>query len=284
MRLWFFLRGFRVRHIDLILGATMDFKRVPLPADVADETRRVGLAVIGGTLFCTSQTCSHMEMEFRTRCVQAVSLDRLECLYPDYPDLRLLIVDEDLADDLLERADAYRALNRTAMIALGYRDVDIARHHYGRTREAGGAPIGYLSMNAPMEVLLSSMRMLFHGEYFLPQGLLGIAPPGTPAPDTAAPPAPATPRRRDLREALASHGAGEGDPRAGLERQQQQADRAAAGHHRTHREAAHAQHVREVRRLEPHRRGEHVFRGPVPKCSPLIPGVSSNACCCAPAR
>lgn len=169
----------------------MDFKRVPLPADVADETRRVGLAVIGGTLFCTSQTCSHMEMEFRTRCVQAVSLDRLESLYPDYPDLRLLIVDEDLADDLLERADAYRALNRTAMIALGYRDVEIARHHYGRTREAGGAPIGYLSMNAPMEVLLSSMRMLFHGEYFLPQGLLGIAPPGTPAPDTAAPPPPA---------------------------------------------------------------------------------------------
>lgn len=150
----------------------MNFDRELSPASTANEVCHTGIAVIGGTLFCSTQTCDHMELEFSVRCVKANSIERLKSLCPQYAGLRLLIVDEDLAGDLLIRAEAYCDLNPAATLALGYRNVDIARQHFELNRKLEGPPIGYLSMNAPLEVLLSSMRMLFHGEYFLPHCLL----------------------------------------------------------------------------------------------------------------
>lgn len=133
----------------------------------------VGVAVIGGGWVFTSQTCRHVELEFHLRCLQALSLEQLIALRENLGDLRLLVVDESLSKDMLERPEAYRALSPGASIVLGYRDIGVARHFLHESCDIRHQKIGFLPMNAPLEVLLSCMRMLFHGEFFLPQSLIG---------------------------------------------------------------------------------------------------------------
>jgi DNA-binding NarL/FixJ family response regulator len=70
---------------------------------------------------------------------------------------------------------------------------------------------------------------------------------------------------RSLRAAPERHGrpafrAGAGNPQRGGRRAQQPADRRAAGHHRTDRQAPPAQHLREAGRRLAHRRGEQGHR------------------------
>ncbi len=81
-------------------------------------------------------------------------------------------MDQSLAEDLLSRPDDYWAINPTATVALGYRSIDAARAFLQRSSSDRHGQIGFLPLNVPLEVLLSSMRMLFHGEYFLPRSLL----------------------------------------------------------------------------------------------------------------
>lgn len=194
----------------------MDFRRLQMSASMEQAAQRAGIAVIGGALFCTSQTCSHMELEFRTPCLQAASLEQLAGFAADCGALRLVIVDEDLADDLLERPEAYQAINPSAMLALGYRNVQAARRHFDRNRAVEGPMIGYLAMNAPLEVLLSSMRMLFHGEYFVPHGVLGQSgaegAPARPAAPDARAKAPDSPATLAPEEAAPDSGAGADGP------------------------------------------------------------------------
>jgi DNA-binding NarL/FixJ family response regulator len=112
-------------------------------------------------------------MEFNVSCVQSNSLQTLAEDQAELEDLKLLIIDQELAEDFLERPEDYRALNPSTTLALGYRSVEAARRFLQQVDEDRHGQVGYLPMNAPLEVLLSSIRMLFHKEFFLHRSLLG---------------------------------------------------------------------------------------------------------------
>jgi DNA-binding CsgD family transcriptional regulator len=147
--------------------------RAPSPGPTSVEIAPIEMVVIGGAWIFTSQTCRHVEMEFHINCVQVDSLEQVADSGANLHDLKLLIVDQGLFEDLLERPEDYQSLNPTATIALGYRSAEIARRFLRMSDEDRHGQIGYLPMNAPLEVLLSSIRMLFHKEYFVPRCLLG---------------------------------------------------------------------------------------------------------------
>lgn len=136
------------------------------------EKSPAGVAIIGGGWVFTSQTCRHIELEFHLRCLQAPTLEHLVGSRENLNDLRLLVVDESLSDDILERPEDYRLLCPSGAVVLGYRDVEIARSFLYQSCDDRHQKIGFLPMNVPLEVLLSCMRMMFHGEFFLPQSLI----------------------------------------------------------------------------------------------------------------
>jgi len=137
-----------------------------------DKLSNVGIAVVGSGPFFTRQTCNHLENEFDTGCVRLNSLDELDGITEELTRLRLVVIDETLADDLLARPEAYREINSLAAIALGYRDIDTARRFHESLDPAVHGAVGYLPLNAPFEVVLSTIRLLLHKELFVPACLI----------------------------------------------------------------------------------------------------------------
>jgi DNA-binding NarL/FixJ family response regulator len=123
-------------------------------------------------MYYTRQTCSLIAAEFSIGCIRRDSVEQLAEAGERLDDLCLLIVDERLADDLLQRPTVYRSIARDASIALAYRSMGVARAFYRRVSEDRHGHIGYLAMGAPLEVWLSSIRLLLHREYYLPAGLV----------------------------------------------------------------------------------------------------------------
>lgn len=149
---------------------------------------RVSILVLGMGPFWTQNTCGLMENEFDTACLRVDSLDSATGLAPGLSGLRLVIVDQSHAEDLLARPESYFGLSGEASVAIAYRQPEIARDVRRRYDERCG-PMGYVPMSVPFEVWLSSIRLLLHGEHFLPSDLRGAAE-GAPPP-VEAPPAPA---------------------------------------------------------------------------------------------
>jgi DNA-binding CsgD family transcriptional regulator len=131
---------------------------------------RVTIAVIGMGPFWTQQTCGLIESEFDTACLRLDSLDAAMALAPGLSGLRLVIVDQRHAEDLLARPESYFALCPSASVALAYRQPGVALDVHRRYDESLG-PMGYLPMSVPFGVWLSSIRLLLHREYFLPSDL-----------------------------------------------------------------------------------------------------------------
>ena len=140
----------------------------------ANFFRETGIAVVGGGLYFSRQTCSLIEAEFGVGCERRDSIEQFSEPATQFADLCLLIVDERLGDDLLRRPSAYRTISRDASIAFAYRSMGVARAFFRRVSEDQHGDIGYLSMNAPVEVWLSYIRLLLHGEYYLPAGLVSM--------------------------------------------------------------------------------------------------------------
>lgn len=128
--------------------------------------------MVGSGPFFTRQTCNHLETEFDTGCVRLQSLDQIDGVREELTRLRLVVIDESLADDLLARPEAYRAINAHAAIALGYRDIGAARRFHESVDPAVHGPVGYLPLNAAFEVVLSTIRLLLHRELFVPACLI----------------------------------------------------------------------------------------------------------------
>jgi DNA-binding CsgD family transcriptional regulator len=131
---------------------------------------RVTVLVLGMGPFWTQHTCGLIENEFDTACLRVDSIDSAVTIAPGLAGLRLVIVDQQHADDLVERPDAYFGLYPPASVALAYRQAEVALDLHRRYDERFG-PMGYLPMNVPYEVWLSSIRLLLHREYFLPSDL-----------------------------------------------------------------------------------------------------------------
>ena len=169
-----------------------------LNSSTIDKLSNVGIAVVGSGPFFTRQTCNHLETEFDTGCVRLQSLDQIDGVREELTRLRLVVIDESLADDLLARPEAYRAINAHAAIALGYRDIGAARRFHESVDPAVHGPVGYLPLNAAFEVVLSTIRLLLHRELFVPACLIrslsdretagrviGSNPGGAPPPKSA---------------------------------------------------------------------------------------------------
>lgn len=154
----------------------MNIQSIPWPRPVELRHQPVGVVIIGASVFYTPQTCGHIETEFQVRCAQSSSIETLHPSMESLRDVRLLIVDQALADDLLARPEAYGALVPDASIALAYRDVEAARGFVRRCNAARHGQIGYLPLSVPLEVSLSAMRMLLHRQLFLPFSLCPPVP------------------------------------------------------------------------------------------------------------
>jgi DNA-binding CsgD family transcriptional regulator len=147
---------------------------------------RVTILVLGMGPFWTQQTCGHIESEFDSACLRVDSIDRAADLAPGLSGLRLLIVDELLAEDVLARTDLVFGICPTATVALAYRDAEVARD-VDRRYDGSFGPMGYLPMRVPFDVWLSSIRLLLHGEHFLPRDLRAVPDMDLPPPEAAPP-------------------------------------------------------------------------------------------------
>jgi DNA-binding CsgD family transcriptional regulator len=140
------------------------------------------ILVLGTGTFWTKQICSLIESEFDSACVRIDSIERASALAPGLSSLRLIIVDEEFAEDMVERPECYFGLNAAASVAFAYREVEVARDMDRRYDGAHG-PMGYLPMRVPIDVWLSALRLLLHRERFLPCDLRPPREADDPPPD-----------------------------------------------------------------------------------------------------
>jgi DNA-binding NarL/FixJ family response regulator len=158
---------------------------------------RVTILVLGMGPFWTQHTCGLIENEFDTACLRVDSIDSASGLAPGLSGLRLIIVDQSHAADLLSRPEEYFGLCAQASVAVAYRQTEVARDVHRRYDESFG-PMGFLPMSVAFEVWLSSIRLLLHGEHFLPSDLRVWAD-GAPQPAQAPPETEARPAASDMR-------------------------------------------------------------------------------------
>jgi DNA-binding NarL/FixJ family response regulator len=88
---------------------------------------------------------------------------------------RLIVVDEAFVDDLLAQRRSYLRAAGTADVVFAYRQLAVARRVL--EADAGGAcfdTIKFLPMNLQLEVWLSVLCLLVHGETYIPSELLPL--------------------------------------------------------------------------------------------------------------
>jgi DNA-binding CsgD family transcriptional regulator len=134
------------------------------------DLSHVSILILGPGPFWTRRTCDLIGTEFDTACLRLDSMDSASGMAPELPGLRLVIVDQLHAGDLLCNPDRYLGFAPYAPVGFGYRQSAVAQDLFRRFDERLG-PIGYIPMNVPYEVWLSAIRLLLHGEYFLPSDL-----------------------------------------------------------------------------------------------------------------
>lgn len=142
----------------------------------APEGDPIGIVLIGRSFAFMMRTWSHVESEFGLQCVQADTVEGLSETQEDLGELKFLIVYQDLSNDLLARWESYRSFNPDASIILAYRDPEKARQVLLSSMDANHSTLGFLPIDASLEVLVSSLRMLLYQQYFLPRNLLADWP------------------------------------------------------------------------------------------------------------
>ena len=131
----------------------------------------IGIIMIGAGPLYTRQTCWHVENEFDVVCKRLDHIEQAWAIIDSLADLRLVVVDERHAGDLRARPERYYALNKNSVVAVSYRNPEVARDIY-RDWPKDRKPLGFLPMKASLEVWLSFIRLLMHRELYVPTGLL----------------------------------------------------------------------------------------------------------------
>ncbi|NDW01136.1 response regulator transcription factor [Salipiger sp. PrR002] len=103
---------------------------------------------------------------------------------------QLVLVDQMHAEDLLELSASGRFDPGMATLALAYRDADVARSFLQRWYARFDTTIGFLPMNVSLEVWLSLVRLLLHGQVVLPDELVASRAALRDAPPAAKDPPP----------------------------------------------------------------------------------------------
>ncbi|MEM8788466.1 MAG: response regulator transcription factor [Pseudomonadota bacterium] len=126
--------------------------------------------------------------------------------------LRVLILAEDLADDLIASPDLYGALARGARLVVAYRADTVARRVFAaRGRHPTLAAVSLLPMDIQLDTWLSLVRLLICGQRYVPVDLIQAELPcARTRPEPAAAPRPMadggdlTPREWQVLELVAA--------------------------------------------------------------------------------
>ncbi|WP_318246671.1 response regulator transcription factor [Alloyangia pacifica] len=149
------------------------------------------VSFIGNPLFYGPQVIRNIESEFGIRGQRYDSL-LAAAKARSGSAFQLVLVDQMHAEDLLELSASGRFDPGMATLALAYRDADVARNFLRRWYARLDTTIGFLPMNVALEVWLSLVRLLLHGQVVLPDELvasraaLGDAPPAAKDPPPCA--------------------------------------------------------------------------------------------------
>lgn len=156
---------------------------------------------VGSCLAFSKRVLRFVEKEFPglvvIRCddIDAVTTASLAAAEPP----RLVVVDEAFAEDLVARFGLYADAAGTADLVLAYRQIAVARRLLLSAGDADGlASVKFLPMNLQLEVWLSVMCLLIHGETYIPSEMLPLVhmraanavAAGEPAPPSPPPPSP----------------------------------------------------------------------------------------------
>lgn len=144
---------------------------------------RISVLFVGSGLHYSTETLKGVQFEFG---VSAFRSDTIDAASPadngDLSTLRLLVVDQRLAEDLLTRPDVYRRIAPGGCIAFAYRSEEAARNFLARWKRADHGDIGFLPTNVPVEVWRSILRLLLHHQLCVPSALLGGVVARAPVP------------------------------------------------------------------------------------------------------
>ncbi len=137
---------------------------------------------IGKELFFSKQTLQSVQTEFG---VAAHRYDGIAELKADSASNsmagKVVVVDQIMLDDLLNRPEVYTQAVGTGCLAFAYRKEETARSLFESWDRAQFGDIGYLPMNVAPDVWRSILRLLMHEELYLPSFLANcVAPPHDP--------------------------------------------------------------------------------------------------------
>ncbi|MCR9088471.1 MAG: helix-turn-helix transcriptional regulator [Rhodobacteraceae bacterium] len=139
---------------------------------------RISVLFVGSGLHYSTETMNSLQFEFGVSALRCDSIeDALGAPGIDLSALRLLVVDQRLAEDLLARPGAYRQTAGEGCIAFAYRKEDAAREFRARWRRLEDGDIGFLPTNVPVEIWRSTLRLLLHQHLHIPMALVEVAGP-----------------------------------------------------------------------------------------------------------
>lgn len=148
----------------------------PGPATGAWRERTVpSIEFIGSAYSFTDSMMRMIEAEFGDVELRRSSrLSELRQRNPSERDkARLVVVEEALARDLVDRLATYREVAGAAGLVLAYHDCGKAREVFARFYPSDQKPpLLFLPMKASIDVWTSVLKLLFFGEAFLPQELV----------------------------------------------------------------------------------------------------------------
>ncbi len=124
---------------------------------------------VGKELFYSDQTIHGVQSEFGVITRRIETIDALSA--PSGSDVgagKVVVVDQMMLDDLLNRPQAYMEIAGSGSLAFAYRKEEAARLAFEKWDRSKFGDIGYLPMNVAPDVWRSILRLLLHEELYLP--------------------------------------------------------------------------------------------------------------------
>jgi len=127
---------------------------------------------IGKELFFSNQTLRSVQSEFGVAAYRYDDIQELSDAHiANSMTGKVVVVDQIMLDDLLNRPNAYAEAAGTGCLAFAYRKEASARALFQSWDRARFGDIGYLPMNVAPDVWRSILRLLMHEELYLPSFL-----------------------------------------------------------------------------------------------------------------
>ena len=124
---------------------------------------------VGKELFYSDQTIQGVENEFGVITRRVETIDALPASNgSDVGAGKVIVVDQVLLEDLLNRPHVYKDIAGSGCLAFAYRKEEAARLVFEKWDRGQFGDIGYLPMNVAPDVWRSILRLLLHEELYLP--------------------------------------------------------------------------------------------------------------------